>query len=264
MAVYNINGQEIGGGQFFDNITLDFGYFRGAQYYLIRVARDKYDGGKQYPFVSAPNGSGGALYSCLGYSAVKPFPIIINAGLFNNGAGQGKDPVGNVVEDGVSVANNTSSVFPPLTIDGDGELGYAVPGTTNSELISNGIVSAVCGFGPIIIDYAKTNQADYSVPDRWNEDSQRQVIGQFGNGDYGILTIEGRTFDNSTGLGLGDVQDLCQQYNFKFAYNLDGGGSTETVVGEKQLNIIYEGTTGRICPTFIVFNGTDEFGDPQV
>lgn len=262
MPVFNINGLEIGGDQFFENITLTFGYFRGAQYYLLRVAREKLNGDKQYPFVLAPNGAGGATTSALGLSAIKPYPLIINAGLFNNGQGQSKDPVGKVIEDSTAIKDVTTS-FPPLTIDNNGDLYYDDGTTSCADLIASGVVSAVSGFGPIIINYQPTSQESYIYPDRWNEDSQRQVIGQFGNGDYGILTIEGRTFDHSTGLGLGDVQALCQQYNFKFAYNLDGGGSTETVYGKKQINIIYEGTTGRICPTFIVFNGTDTFGDPE-
>jgi len=261
MAVYNINGLEIGGGQFFDNVALYFGYFKGAQYYLFRIAKNKIGGGQQFPFVVAPNGSGGGEYSALDYSAVKPFPIIINAGLFNNGEGA-KTPIGRVIQNGVAIQDN-DTILEVLTIDNNGDLSFDTGTTPAADLIASGVVSAVSGFGRIIVDYTKITQEEYVRPNRWNEDSQRQVIGQFGNGDYGILTIEGRNFDNSIGLGLGDVQDLCAQYNFKFAFNLDGGGSTETVYGEKQVNIIYERTTGRICPTFIVFNGSNVFGDPQ-
>ena len=48
----------------------------------------------------------------------------------------------------------------------------------------------------------------------------------------------------------------CKKLGLKFAYNLDGGGSTETMFGYKHLNTIYDGTTGRQVPTFIVFTGS--------
>ena len=49
----------------------------------------------------------------------------------------------------------------------------------------------------------------------------------------------------------------------KFAFALDGGGSTETVIGETQINTIYEGTYGRKVPTYIIFNGTGIFNVPS-
>ena len=62
---------------------------------------------------------------------------------------------------------------------------------------------------------------------------------------------------------IAEAQTICQKIGLKFAYNLDGGGSTETILGKKQINTIYENQTGRKVPSFIVFNGTDEYFVPS-
>lgn len=258
MSTFNINGKIISGEPFYDDITLDFGVYKNAQYYLIRVAKTRRDGSVQYPFVIAPNGSGGATQSALQYAQTGKYRMIINAGLFNNAAGQDKDPVGKTIQNGVSVTDK-GTTYPTLTIDSNGNLASADGSTDTATLIANGVVSAVAGFGTIIEDYEAIPIESYAKPENWDSDSQRQVVGQFGNGDYGFLTVEGRNFDNSTSLTVGELEELCQKYNFKFAFNLDGGGSTETVIGKKQLNIVYEGTYGRVCPTYIVFSGDTNF-----
>jgi exopolysaccharide biosynthesis protein len=62
---------------------------------------------------------------------------------------------------------------------------------------------------------------------------------------------------------MADAQRICKELGVKFAYNLDGGGSTQTVYGKKIVNSIYEGTTGRKRGTFIVFNGTSQYDIPN-
>jgi hypothetical protein len=124
---------------------------------------------------------------------------------------------------------------------------------------TNGIVSALCGFLPIIVNYEDVE----SVTTNSDTHAPRQIIGQWGNGDYAIITCEGRDFHNSDGWTLDEAKNICRKHGLKFAYNLDGGGSTETMLGLKHINTIYEGATGRKVPTFIVFNGTDKFSKIQ-
>jgi exopolysaccharide biosynthesis protein len=148
-----------------------------------------------------------------------------------------------------------------LTIDSNGDLGYAARDASGATLVSQGIVSAVCGWAPCIIDYESAIDV---LPDAYDDQSnaQRQIIGQFGNGDYAIVTCEGRDYDHSDGWTMDEARAVCKTLGLKYAFNLDGGGSTETVLGKKQINTIYDGTYGRIVPTFIVFNGTTVFGEP--
>ena len=154
-----------------------------------------------------------------------------------------------------------------LSIDENGDLGYLPADTTGhgDEYVADGIVSAVCGFFPIVVDYDDYNYPT-NIPGTFDTENwiraQRQVIGQYANGDYAILTCEGRNFNNSTGLTISELQTLCKDFGMKFAFNLDGGGSTQTVIDYKNINSIYEGTSGRKRSLYIVFNGSNEYSIP--
>lgn len=247
---------------FHKNMYLDYAFDAdtNANYTVLRIYKNKIDGTKQYPFVRSPG-----LMSSLELSALENWQVIINAGIFiMETSGQPADGV--VIQNGI-VVNNLPATYHvgamPLTIDADGNLSYAEADATGSALVSNGIVSAVCGFCPIITNYTPTS----SFPTiehitHFTQNAQRQIIGQWGNGDYAILTCEGRNFDHSDGWTLAEAQVICQKLGLKFAYNLDGGGSTQTVIYKKQINTIYEGTTGRKVPTFIVFNGGVSYAVP--
>jgi hypothetical protein len=130
-----------------------------------------------------------------------------------------------------------------------------------NTLVQNGAVSVICGFMAIIKDYEAVPQSEWNNISHYTQNAQRQIIGQFGNGDYAIVTCEGRNYQHSDGWTIAEAQTVCLKLGLKFAYNLDGGGSTETMIGFKHFNTIYESTTGRKVPTFIVFNGVSDFGE---
>lgn len=246
---------------FLDNVDVDYAYDvnTGVNYTVIRVYRDRIDGSKQYPFVVAPDGDGEQKHSALTTAHQYGYLLTINAGL---GTGSPKLPDGVIVENSEVIVNDPANYHAgaiPLTIDADGNLGYATSGATGEELAESGIVSAVCGFCPIIVNYEPVDPPTVSNASHFTENAQRQIIGQFGNGDYAIVTCEGRGFQNSDGWTIAEAQSICQKHGLKFAYNLDGGGSTATVLGKKQINTIYEGNAGRVVPTFIVFNGRNSY-----
>lgn len=265
-TLYNINGKILKNldiANFIENTDIDYAYDAdtGANYTVIRIYRNKLDGSKQYPFVYAPNGAGAGDKSTYDMAVNDGWLLAINSGVFNTST---KKPDGIVVQNGVVIQNAptaTHSRCKPLTIDASGNLGYAEYNADAANLVANGIVSAVCGFMPIIVDYEKVPETEWNSVSHYTENAQRQIIGQFGNGDYAIITCEGRNFDNSDGWTIAEAQTVCKRLGLKFAYNLDGGGSTETMLGQKHVNTIYENITGRIVPTFIVFNGASTF-DP--
>lgn len=234
-----------------------------TQYQVIRIYQTKLDGTKQYPFVVCPNGTEKATYSASTLNHEKEYLLAINAGIFDMST---LKPDGVVVENGKVIQDSVSATHSkcmPLTIDARGNLSYTAYDKTAASMISEGIVSAVCGFMPIITDYEKFDSSKWNSVDHYTEAAQRQIIGQYGNGDYCIITSEGRNFDNSVGWTIAQAQDICQGLGLKFAYNLDGGGSVETMLMKRQANIVYEGKSGRVCPTFICFNGDDNFDGTQ-
>lgn len=262
-TAYDLNGNIIfrdGDIPWIDEVTVEKKTDTSANtnYYVITIPQTRSNFEKQYPFVYAPNGADAGTQSTLAMNRGKGFELAINAGIFYTGY----LPIGLTIQDGSLIQQGQSSAY-ALTIDGSGRLDYAQPNTDGATLIANGTVSAVVGFCPIIVDYVGVDQSIYKIVSNYDQHSQRQIIGQFNNGDYCIITGEGRGFDSSTGWTIPQAIGICEELGLRFAYNLDGGGSTETVIGDTQLNKIYEGTTGRIVPTYIVFNGTDRFFVPS-
>lgn len=241
----------------------------GAFYTILNIPQTNNKGEKQYPFVYWPNYPNGGIESTLTMNKRKGFLVAINGGRASSPWGPGTVvtglPKGTVIQNSVLLQqgtdNNSSETMDRvLTINNAGELGYAGRTDSGATMIENGIVSAVTGFVPIMSNYLKIQDVDQTIPYIDTDvDSQRQVLGQYGNGDYVILSTEGRGNQGSGYFSVRQLQDLCISHGIKHAFLLDGGGSMETVVGKKQLNPIYEETYGRLVATYIVWNGTTEF-----
>lgn len=267
MSAYNLDGVRIASlaNSFSPNMELDYGFdtSSNANYTVLRIYRDRIDGTRQYPFVFCPNGVNAGSQSTLQMNIQYGFNIAINAGVFYTDSSRLNKPHGIVIQNGALIQQGTTALpHYALTIDLNGDMSYAFPDTDGAELISSGVISAVNAWSPIIINYEDASQILENIyGDQSN--AQRQIIGQFGNGDYAIVTCEGRNYDHSDGWTMTEAKTVCKRLGLKFAFNLDGGGSTETVIGKKQINTIYEGTYGRIVPTFIVFNGKNTFSIPN-
>lgn len=262
-------GQGCGGSssnfdKFCDNIDVDYAFdsATNANYTVFRIYKNKLDGTKQYPFVRYKN-----MKSSLELAEEEGWFLTITGGLFDNtGSSPVHAPDGVVIENG-EVLNNEVNVLHagsyPLLIDSDGNLSYAQPDETGLDIMNNynNIVSAVGGWQPIIVNYQPLGQLAPIL--QWSQNAQRMIIGQFGNGDYAVITCEGRNFDHSDGWTVPEAITICQKLGLKFAYNLDGGGSVESVLGVKQFNTIYENAKGRKLSTFIVFTGSTTF-NPEI
>lgn len=261
MMIYDYRGNVVNteserNGGFQRNITVDYGFYVGTNYSLVRVNRKRTDGSLQYPFVRHTQ----SRYTEIELANLEHWPIVLNSGC---GVGGLEIENGILISDAVSTQTGCMA----LTIDQNGTLSYAEADTAGKgqQYIANGIVSATCGFFPIIDNYEDfdypTDVPGTDTPS-WQR-AQRQIIGQYGNGDYAIITSDGRGFNNSPGFTMAEAQALCKELGLKFAYNLDGGGSTQTVIEHRNINLIYEGTTGRTRNSHIVFNGTTRFGIPD-
>lgn len=224
-----------GGTTFMENVTVD--YAKGHS--VVRVFRDRYDGGKQFPFVYVPYALGTDILSSLDIANRDGWYLVTNGGMVSEGVA-----LGVVVENGVVMQNGVNGTRRPLVIDRNGDLSCVPHDTSAADLASSGFVSAVCGYGAIIEDYNPTNEVEGL------EEEPRQIIGQFSNGDYAIITCEG-------GWAIADAQDVCVELGLRFAYAL--GGAADTALGKKTL---CSANTGEFVANYIVFNGTDNFAVP--
>lgn len=278
MLYYNKSGNRVNIRTGFEDL-ITYEYKRdattGALYYVVRIPQTDAEGNKQYPFVIWPNYPNGGNESPLRMNRRCKFLVAMNAGAVFTPYTYPLTglPIGTVVENGVALRDpfsnwtsetETTLAEKILTIDGNGTLDFAQLYVHADELVENGIVSAVYGGFPLIYNYNNFDESDENVANFMdgsfaNEDAQRQMFCQYENGDYLILTTEGRSWGGGGFFTYRQMQTLCRQYGVKFAWACDGGGSVSTIVGTKQLNNIYENTDGRPNACFLVFNGTTEF-----
>ena len=260
--IYDVNGNVIAVGtrsDFADNMELDYAYdaATNVNYTVLRVFQTKRDGTKQYPFIRYPG-----RMAIADLVATEGWAIVTNAGL---GVSASQPIDGVAIQNGVVINESPASYHAgaiPLTIDADGNLGTASASATATELVNSGIVSATCGFCPIIENYVpNATFPTVSNVTHFGDNAQRTIIGQFGNGDYALITCAGRSNDNSDGWKLTEAQTVCQRLGLKFAYNLDGGKSTSMYLRKHPVYDFMAGTT-RIVPSFIVFNGSSTFSIP--
>lgn len=247
---------------FDSNIGFTYSRLHDTNYTMFRIFKTKIDGTNQYPFVRMfPNTSEGKR-TAYELATSEGWDFVINGGGWEGPAIQNS-----TVYREQNPYYQTSGYM--LTIDQNGDLGFKEDGQAGdaAALVQQGIVSAFYSFFPIIVNY---ENYDYptDIPDTDNHNwqiAQKQIIGQFGNGDYFVLTSEGRGFDDSVGFTVPQVQALCKSLGLKFAFELDGGGSTQTILGSKRVNHCFydnNGNSERVVPGFIVFNGTNTFNIP--
>ena len=252
------------------SISVEYGRANGASYYFVRIPRYTIDGKRITPrvAVTSEDGSvGGSKVSALTFAKRENTIFVINAGLFNTST---MKPQGQTVIEGVSITNTpmsddmgtaiSSDECYPLCIDADGNLSAPYERNINtSTMIADGVKYAVTAWGQFVENFEKCDSSKFDEIVHSGA-YIRQSIGQFQNGDYFVCTVDMNrgSISNEAGMTYNALAELLISKGVKFAYSLDGGGSAETVIGNRQINPIYEGTEGRSVPTVIYFDVVEE------
>lgn len=247
------------------SIVIEYGRYEGASYYLARIPKYTVDGKRLYLKVALTSENGsvdGAKVSALTFARREGAVFTLNAGLFNTSTMR---PQGQTIIDGVSVTNTpmtddmgtaiSDDECYPLCIDANGDLSAPYERNVNTvRMIADGVVYAVTAWGQFIENFAKVDLSKYNEIVHAGK-YIRQTIGQFQNGDYFVCTVDQSrgSVSNEAGMTYDTLADLLISKGVKFAYSLDGGGSAETVIGNRQINPIYENTDGRSVPTVLYF-----------
>ncbi|MGG4507253.1 phosphodiester glycosidase family protein [Heyndrickxia sporothermodurans] len=161
----------------------------------------------------------------------------INASAWNRKTHQ---TFGVQVKDGV-VYQNTSNLGNrayTLGITNKGIMNVYSSTITGKELVSKyHIVNTFTFSIPIIMNGKEVNQNIYnSYAPSYKKMDPRQIIGQVkGTNDIIVLTVDGRT-NRSKGLTLHQAANILLSRNCRIAYNLDGGGSVQTIFQGKVIN----------------------------
>lgn len=249
------------------SMAIEYGRTGGASYCLIRIPKYTIDGFRILPKVALTSQDGsvsGKKCSALDYARRENTVFVMNAGLFNSSTmiPQGQTLIGGIpvtetpMTDDMGAAISDAECY-PLCIDIHGDLSAPYGrNVTATELIEDGIIWAVTGWGQLIGNFAPAGT------DKFNEIVHpgkyiRQCIGQYDNGDYMVCTVDASCKGkaaNDAGMTYDTLADLLTAKGVKFAYSLDGGSSAETVIGLRQINPLYEGTSGQAVATVIRFD----------
>lgn len=204
---------------------------------------------------------GSDMKSALEYATDNKMAVVMNAGLFNTST---KVPKGQTIINGTSITNSpmtddmgtaiSDEECYPLCIGSSGKLSAPYTRSVDtSTMIADGVKYAVTGWCTLIENGA-AKYSDFNTVEIVHKNSySRQVIGQYEDGDYFILTTTSADKSGMTYAAINEIL-LALSKKVRFAYSLDGGGSAETVVDRSQINTIYEGTYGRKVPTLIYFD----------
>ena len=248
-----------------NSILIEYGRLKNASYVFVRIPRTLNNGKKIIPKVALTSTDGsltGAKCSALNYARNNDSIFVVNAGLFDMTK---YEPVGQLIIDGVSLINTpmvddngvpiSDTECYPLAIDRDWNLTTYPRNVDTSEMLNDGIRYCVTAWGKLVDNFEICTD-DINAEIVHNRKKYiRQSIGQFQNGDYCVCSVDMTrgNVQNEAGLYYEELAQIFIDKGVKFAYSLDGGGSTQTVIGKRQLNPIYEGSTGRKVPTVIEF-----------
>ena len=114
-----------------------------------------------------------------------------------------------------------------------------------NTLLNDNIVNCLSGFCPLVVnhqafdfsditDLASTSEIAQKFSDSLPVKHPRQIIGQDDDNNFYIFSIMGR-FNNSQGFNYYEMVNYCLSKGLKNAFNLDGGGSMQTVYNKNYI-----------------------------
>ncbi len=167
--------------------------------------------------------------------------------------------VGTSIHEGVIQQELPKQVYNHILAIGDDNTLKAYPPTTSAQtILDDGFNNALTAFIPLIQNGSKVSDSILDSRDIFSERHPRQAIAQDTEGNTYFLTSEGRRAAER-GLTARDVVRIFLSMGVKFAYMLDGGGSTQTVYHGTTINRISDGNgkTERSMLDFL-YVGKDE------
>lgn len=159
--------------------------------------------------------------------------LTLNASTYTTGATTRR---GTDIHEGKAVIGDNNYFRWELGVKADNTLKAYPIGTSAQAMINDGVIYSFAGFCPFIIGGQKRLEDEYiNVSANSYEYHPRQAVGQYANKDLVFLTCDGRTQRNQ-GMKIEDLARIFYALGVDFAFNLDGGGSAQTVVRGTQIN----------------------------
>ncbi|NGF56358.1 phosphodiester glycosidase family protein [Parapedobacter sp. SGR-10] len=162
-----------------------------------------------------------------------------------------RQPTGIQIIDGEIIQDLNTTAY-TLGIKDNNELLAYAPGTTAQDILNDGTNTALTAFYPLIENHEWVSDEVLAIRGNSAVKHPRQVIAQFDNLDLLIFSCGGRGFDGD-GMTAKEMMRILKELGVRFAFNLDGGGSTSTVIKDQLITkkIDNNGTRERLRPNFL-------------
>ena len=198
-------------------------------YYVVDIPHKDSDGNiiKLKTSLGLPNGMTAREFSETNINSA-----IINASVFNTST---MEPSGVQIKDGVIKGDKRSGSLRTLGIKDDNTLVDFTSNVTAQEILDLGINNTVTAFYPILNGDEKPYTTVENASSNVNEKHPRQIIAQKQNKDIMFITVEGRNGE-SQGMTYDEMYNVCKNLGATYAFCLDGGGSTQTLVRGNLIN----------------------------
>lgn len=226
-------------------------------YSLVTIPRVLSSGASVLPHVRLTGSRVNGCTSVYNYAQAHQCLAAVNAGIFNTTtlapecalALGGKvllDQPETYAHPATQGGNKRQELY-MLGISASGNMATFAPNHSVQSIVSEGYQDVFMGFVPIVVGGKQFKQQDQICYYMCNVIKPRQIIGTYKNGNYFVLTV------HSPGLTFKGCRALLKTLPVQFAFHLDGGKSTQTVVGKQQINPVYCPPTGRAVATIITF-----------
>lgn len=167
--------------------------------------------------------------------------IGVNGSAFDYDTGR-PSPLGMCIKNGTIYGDYATS-YSVMAVKKDGTLYTPAHGLYGRDLLAAGVKDTY-NFGPVLINDRKA-QLPWAETEKYYP---RTAIGMVRPGDYVLLVTD---TGNYTGLNHWDMVNIFQSYGCKYAYNLDGGGSSTLYFNGKVMNRLI--SDERPCGDFLYF-----------
>ena len=139
-------------------------------------------------------------------------------------------PKGRQVHNGTIVNNNAFNSYYSMGIDSENNLKAFDKNVTAQEMIQQGYNNVVAGFYPLVVDGVGVEFDSSNDTENNMGKNPRQIICQKENKDIFFITATGRGINGGLGLDFSDMVRISLKHGANFSFNLDGGGSIQTIV----------------------------------
>lgn len=243
-------------------ITKQYDRESNTYYYLTRIKNRDKDGNLIKLRLAIANQKEGETVRSFAVRMNSAIAINASMGLSNLPPNT-RQPAGIQIVDGEIIQELSTRNY-TLGIKDNNELVLYSPGTKAVDILGDGAINALTGFIPLIIDHNKVSDDIINRVGNSVVRHPRQVIAQFDNLDLLFLSCGGRGFEGD-GMTAEDLIRILKGLDVRFAFNLDGGGSVSTVIGNELITpkIDGNGTRERLRPNFLYIMDEYSISSPQ-